>query len=566
MTLGAAGGPTIISQVALVLIQRLELDRPLEVAVSGSRFHHQWRPDELVVEDSMPDSVIRQLEARGHQVKKRPSIAVLQAIEMDVSRFVLRGVHDPRVPGKAAGERPLIADRATRQQIATRILSGEWPMDRLSLKDGRILQGLKLTQAFGEVEFAEIIRKPGRPISVVVRPITIASIDAEELLPDIQRRELLARYDWIRSRARTEAGRMEQITFDNLDNKSSDNKSSVALHYAGPWFDLVSTIGDEPTRRAVVRLEQVLRAYRQLILPRRTPERRLSVQLYGTSEEFQSKLANLAVNFQGPAFYSIPTHTIVAGTDVASYNREWAKSSVELESRRQYYEQLQREFSTRLGGEAQELRTAGIAESKIREEMRSRRKLWSDEYQSAIGKIREAELLNTRRYDEITKEMFRRLYHESFHAYIEDFVFPDGRQRFPRWLNEGLAQICETGQLEDGTLRLDAPDPERLKRLQHSIRNSPLSLVDLITARDRAFAGTHLDWDSDRHYLYAWGLAYYLAFQFQLLSGDGLDVYVTAAGGPDDPIERLEALVGMPLQTFESDWRQYILALRPKIK
>ena len=62
--------------------------------------------------------------------------------------------------------------------------------------------------------------------------------------------------------------------------------------------------------------------------------------------------------------------------------------------------------------------------------------------------------------------MFVRLFHEAFHAYLENYVYPQTDHDVPRWLNEGLAQVFEGGQLESGSLRLDAPDTARLKLLQ----------------------------------------------------------------------------------------------------
>src|SRR5690625_8018894 len=50
LTLGAAGGPTIITQVVLGLVHTLGLEQPLDVALETPRIHHQWRPDALFVE------------------------------------------------------------------------------------------------------------------------------------------------------------------------------------------------------------------------------------------------------------------------------------------------------------------------------------------------------------------------------------------------------------------------------------------------------------------------------------------------------------------------------------
>ena len=101
LTIGAAGGPTIITQVVLGIIRHLDLNQSLAEALGGPRFHHQWSPDRLLVESRFPSSLVSQLQQRGHRVTQRSTIGVTQAIIATGHGLV--GIHDPRVPGKAAG-------------------------------------------------------------------------------------------------------------------------------------------------------------------------------------------------------------------------------------------------------------------------------------------------------------------------------------------------------------------------------------------------------------------------------------------------------------------------------
>jgi gamma-glutamyltranspeptidase/glutathione hydrolase len=103
MTVGAAGGPTIISQVLIALLRRLDLDLPLVECLGGPRFHHQWAPDELRIERNMPRAVQESLRSRGHELKLVDGVGVSQAIVWDADRGVFQGVSDPRVPGLAGG-------------------------------------------------------------------------------------------------------------------------------------------------------------------------------------------------------------------------------------------------------------------------------------------------------------------------------------------------------------------------------------------------------------------------------------------------------------------------------
>jgi gamma-glutamyltranspeptidase / glutathione hydrolase len=102
LTVGAAGGPKIITQALLAIVRRLDFGQPLDEAVAAPRIHHQWRPDVLTIEEAMPDEVVAALEEMGHEVERIGTGGVTQAIEIDEDGQLI-GVHDPRVPGKAAG-------------------------------------------------------------------------------------------------------------------------------------------------------------------------------------------------------------------------------------------------------------------------------------------------------------------------------------------------------------------------------------------------------------------------------------------------------------------------------
>jgi gamma-glutamyltranspeptidase/glutathione hydrolase len=103
LTLGAAGGPTIISQVVLAIVRHIDLGWPLADALAAPRFHHQWSPDELLVERRFDATTISRLERLGHKVRRRAQIGVSQAIAQAGGTSGFVGVHDPRVSGKAAG-------------------------------------------------------------------------------------------------------------------------------------------------------------------------------------------------------------------------------------------------------------------------------------------------------------------------------------------------------------------------------------------------------------------------------------------------------------------------------
>ncbi len=103
MTVGAAGGPKIITQVVLAIIRRLDLHLSLEHAVSNPRIHHQWLPDALYCEPNLDQAQRNRLQALGHTIKLSRSAGVCQAIWFDSSTRTFVGVADPRANGCANG-------------------------------------------------------------------------------------------------------------------------------------------------------------------------------------------------------------------------------------------------------------------------------------------------------------------------------------------------------------------------------------------------------------------------------------------------------------------------------
>ncbi|MEL6110359.1 MAG: gamma-glutamyltransferase, partial [Planctomycetota bacterium] len=102
LTVGGAGGPKIITSVLLAIIRCIDAEMGVREAIASPRFHHQWRPDKLFVERSMPTSDVENLRSLGHRIEFLSSAAVVQGIQRR-SDGTFVGCADPRVPGKAAG-------------------------------------------------------------------------------------------------------------------------------------------------------------------------------------------------------------------------------------------------------------------------------------------------------------------------------------------------------------------------------------------------------------------------------------------------------------------------------
>jgi gamma-glutamyltranspeptidase/glutathione hydrolase len=102
LSIGAAGGPTIISQTVLNIVNILDFGMDLQSAINAPRFHQQWRPDELRVERELSGAITNSLAGRGHKLRVVGAMGVSQGVFRDASgKFI--GAADPRAGGQAEG-------------------------------------------------------------------------------------------------------------------------------------------------------------------------------------------------------------------------------------------------------------------------------------------------------------------------------------------------------------------------------------------------------------------------------------------------------------------------------
>jgi gamma-glutamyltranspeptidase/glutathione hydrolase len=100
---GSPGGPTIISATLLSVINWMRLGMDPQAAINAPRFHHQWLPDQILMENEFPASLENALNARGHRTKRRGHIGLVNAIGIDPQSGERLGAADPRDDGAAAG-------------------------------------------------------------------------------------------------------------------------------------------------------------------------------------------------------------------------------------------------------------------------------------------------------------------------------------------------------------------------------------------------------------------------------------------------------------------------------
>ena len=109
LILGSPGGPSIITSVFQTILNVIEYDMDVNEAVSAPRFHHQWYPDLIVMEENVysyeVDSVLKSknylivklpIEEDTLGVYKRSNIGAVDAILIDDFRNVSGGADSRR--------------------------------------------------------------------------------------------------------------------------------------------------------------------------------------------------------------------------------------------------------------------------------------------------------------------------------------------------------------------------------------------------------------------------------------------------------------------------------------
>lgn len=102
LVVGAAGGPTIITATAQVILNVIEHGMPLVDAMRAPRMHHQALPDSIRHEDMGFDArTLSRLRRMGHGLSPLRGIANVNAVMR--SGTVWHGVYEPRGTGGALG-------------------------------------------------------------------------------------------------------------------------------------------------------------------------------------------------------------------------------------------------------------------------------------------------------------------------------------------------------------------------------------------------------------------------------------------------------------------------------
>ena len=80
IVVGTPGGSTIPTSIYQTLSAILDFNKSPEEAVYERKFHHQWTPDKIFVEEGFPSSTIIDLQRMGYQIQQRNPIGRTELI------------------------------------------------------------------------------------------------------------------------------------------------------------------------------------------------------------------------------------------------------------------------------------------------------------------------------------------------------------------------------------------------------------------------------------------------------------------------------------------------------
>jgi gamma-glutamyltranspeptidase/glutathione hydrolase len=112
LVLGSRDGARIISSIANILMGVVDYGMDIQEAVNAPRFHHQWLPDEVRVEQWFSPDTVQALQRMGHKVEFgeqdegwswEPRWSDSECIAIDPKTGERLGASDERDNGKAVG-------------------------------------------------------------------------------------------------------------------------------------------------------------------------------------------------------------------------------------------------------------------------------------------------------------------------------------------------------------------------------------------------------------------------------------------------------------------------------
>ena len=293
----------------------------------------------------------------------------------------------------------------------------------------------------------------------------------------------------------------------------------------------------------MVRAEQIFAAYRQILPPRTSPDRPPRLVLFDSLDAYHAFLGQLGLKIRNRACFVEDKNLVATGSELARLHAVMTKVTAQNDQLRRDLKDLEKRLSDRLRELGDHYKKTGLSKTDTNRLLVTERRKFDDQITRTRKELLDSDHEIARVFNQNMRQTFVLLYHESFHAYLSNYVYPPGGFDVPYWLNEGLAVMFEGGVLEGNTLRIDSPSAASLRRLKaDAAAGRPLPLKQLLTAGQAEFltSGDSSQTAADRYYANAWALAYYLTFERRALVGPALDLYVQPNRNGTTRVQRFE--------------------------
>jgi gamma-glutamyltranspeptidase/glutathione hydrolase len=82
MVVGTPGGTTIPTSVFQTIVNVIDFNMNASDAVNNPKFHHQWLPDEVLIESGFSASTQLKLQEMGYKLTERAAIGRTELIKI----------------------------------------------------------------------------------------------------------------------------------------------------------------------------------------------------------------------------------------------------------------------------------------------------------------------------------------------------------------------------------------------------------------------------------------------------------------------------------------------------
>lgn len=413
--------------------------------------------------------------------------------------------------------------------------------DQLVLTHGATVEGLLLSETPQELRFQFLMRRPG--VRSLIFETTYDRSEVSRIIkaPEPGRTAARQLIEGLETSKKREEASIASLTLSQVPWINGEGK---AVRYQGPYFELISTAPEELVRLICVRLNAMFGAYVSTLGKREQPTKPVRIILFPSMAEYRSYQERRGIPLLNPAIYDARTMEIVVGCDLPLRTKELQTLKSKHASDLKELLDQKKKIARHYGGQMPAL--------------------LAKQLQQLQQQLQSIDAENEGAFAKLQASFFAILYHEAFHAYLDQWVYPTERYQVPRWLNEGLAQLFENAFVEIDELRIGRIDEKRLAAIQDEVRQGRfMTIRELIQSPTQQFMVRHGSdsFEASRHYQASWALAHFLALELKLLTSPAMVKYVTLPVESDE-IKRFEQLVGMPLAECEDKWKAYLLRLR----